>query len=136
MYICIYTDRPSKVPVRSDKTVYLLHKMEMVTPGAGVRHELGGDIADHELQGAIAVHATCYEKSTKLLALRNANVCYDQKYYSASRRTLTKPMMFLSKSILKQELVLLAYISIHSNREFILPNILQGMGIFTVVIGL
>ena len=68
MYKLLSLDVNGKLPILPMK-VYLLHKMEMVDPVAGILHELGGRVAEHSLQGVVAVHATCYEKSTKLLGI-------------------------------------------------------------------
>lgn len=74
------------------------------------------------------VHATCYEKSTKLLALQNSNAYWDKALYSPERRTLTKPLMMFSRRGLRQELLMLSYLAISTNRELIIPNVLLGMG--------
>lgn len=42
-----------KIHIRDEK-VYLLHKMDKVTPGAGIRFELGGEVAAQELQDVVA----------------------------------------------------------------------------------
>ena len=60
------TDVNGKLPILPMR-VYLLHKMEEVDRAAGILHELGGTVAEQALEGVVAVHATCYEKSTKLL---------------------------------------------------------------------
>lgn len=51
------------------KPTLLLHKVEDNSVN-GVRFELGGVAAQEELGSAIAVHATCYEKTSKLHVLK------------------------------------------------------------------
>ena len=53
LYVGLLTDVRGKVEIRPEK-VLLLHKMEKVTPGAGIRFELGGEIAAQELGSAVA----------------------------------------------------------------------------------
>lgn len=76
------------------------------------------------------VHATCYEKSTKLTGLKATNAFWNIEYYDPYRRTLTKPVMFRSTvKELKKELLALAHLALHSNRTLILPNVLLGTGV-------
>ena len=36
------------------------------------------------------VHATCYEKATKLLVLQTVNAYWDKQYYDINKKTITK----------------------------------------------
>ena len=47
----------------------LLDKIDDISK-KGIHHELGGKIAFRELNTSVGVHSTCYESSTKLLALK------------------------------------------------------------------
>lgn len=98
-----------------------------------------------------SAHATCYEKATKLMALKvimahhalsiimimhhshhhggdgqAGNLYWNFNYYDPLRRTITKPLMVLSKRQLREELSVLAYLAMASNRTLIVPNILVG----------
>lgn len=154
-------------PIHPQKAL-LLHKMDRVSNN-GILFELGGRIAKAEFRDAIAGHATCYEKSTKLMALKGlnrlmygchayssvyalmytllhygdvyfysdiqqhihiaGNLYWNFKYYDPMRRTLTKPLMMLSRRQLRQEIISLAYLAVATNRTLILPNPLIGVGI-------
>ena len=96
----------------------------------GVRFELGGSAARQVLGDAVAVHATCHEGSTKLHALRAANAywSFGSDYYAPGRRTLTKPLLALSKRALREELRALAWLALNTNRSLIIPNVLIGVG--------
>ncbi len=47
-------------------------------------------MAAEEINDAVGVHATCYEKSTKLFGLKAANAYWNFKYYDPNRPTITK----------------------------------------------
>ena len=95
----------------------------------GVRFELGGQAAREVLGDAVAVHATCHEGSTNLNALRASNAFWHfGGYYDPQRRTLTKPLMALSKRALREELRALAWLALATNRSLIVPNVLIGVG--------
>jgi len=53
-----------------------------------------------------------------------ANAFWNPFYYHPLRRTLTKPLLFLSPGQLLQELRALLYLAAASNRSLILPNVL------------
>jgi hypothetical protein len=105
----------------------LLDKIDMVRHN-GIRWELGGEVAASELGDAVAVHATCHERQTKLLGLKASNSFWNAAYFDPDRRTITKPIMFLSLRALRQELYTLAYLAIKTNRTLIIPNVLIGVG--------
>ena len=94
----------------------------------GIAFELGGRVAERELEGAIAVHSTCYEGSSKLLALRAANAYHNPKHFDSERRTLVKPLMSMTPESLYKEIASLAFLSIKTNRSLIIPNIILGSG--------
>ena len=106
--------------------------------------ELGGEVARQELKDVVAVHATCYEGYTKLLVLKACNAFYSDPYYHIGgnqkrakdvsgrpvvegRRTITKPLMFLSRKELLSEIKSLAFLALATNRSILLPNILIGV---------
>ncbi len=104
----------------------LLDKMHKIYPDNPVRVELGGWLARRDLQSAVAVHATCYEGSMKLQGLKASNAFYNPHYYNPLRRTLTKPLMMISKQSLREELRTLAHLSVLTNRSLLVPNLLLG----------
>ena len=63
-----------------------------------------------------------------MLALQASGAYWDKDYYSPERKTITKPLMMLSKRQLRAELLMLIYIAINTNRALIIPNVLIGMG--------
>ena len=75
-YIGVDSDRNRRAIVHRDLLVPLLDKIEYYSPDH-IRFELGATAAREELKDAIAVHATCYEGSTKLLALKAVNAFWD-----------------------------------------------------------
>lgn len=64
--------------------------------------------------------------STKLLGLKASNAFWNPRYYDPRRRTLTKPLMVLSRRQLLHELQTLAFLAVRSNRTLIVPNVLIG----------
>jgi len=107
----------------------LLHKVENYN-GHGIRFELGGVAALEEIGTAVAVHATCYEKTSKLHALKAANAFWADEYYAPTKKTLTKPLMLrTSVQDLLDEVRALAYVALRTNRSLIIPNILLGTGL-------
>jgi len=120
-------------PVLAQQAV-LLDKTKERSP-RGIAFELGGDVARGELKDAIAVHATCYEGQTKLLALKAANAFNNPFYYDPNRRTLTKPLMHVTPDMMYKEIATLTYIAIKTNRTLILPNVLLGSGARDEVLG-
>lgn len=73
------SDQNKRANVRRELLAPLLDKIEYYSPNH-IRFELGAMAAREELKGAIAVHATCYEGSTKLLALKAVNAFWDIRY--------------------------------------------------------
>mmetsp|Transcript_29431 Transcript_29431/g.49682 ORF Transcript_29431/g.49682 Transcript_29431/m.49682 type:complete len:466 (-) Transcript_29431:695-2092(-) len=112
------------------KEVLLLHKVEGYNDH-GVRFELGGNVALEEVGTAVAAHATCYEKTSKLYALKAVNAFWNSAgYYMPSKRTLTKPLMIHeSREQLLDEVKALMYIALKTKRSLIIPNILIGVGL-------
>lgn len=64
--------------------------------------------------------------STKLLGLKSCGAFNNPHYYNPARRTITKPLMALSRRQLAEELDALAFLALHSNRSLIVPNVLIG----------
>jgi hypothetical protein len=58
-----------------------------------------------------------------------SNAYWNFAYYDPNRLTITKPLMALSGYQLRQELALLAYLAIATNRALIVPNVLVGVGV-------
>ena len=112
---------------RHPEKVLLLDKVEHRKEWNGISFELGGEIARRELHDAVAAHATCYEGSTKLLVMKAINAFYSPSYYNPQRRVITKPLMFITKEALLQEIKSLAYLALLTNRSLLLPNILIGI---------
>ena len=69
-------DDNQRARVRREFLTPLLDKIEYYSPNH-IKFELGASAARSELKDAIAVHATCYEGSTKLLALKAVNAFWD-----------------------------------------------------------
>ena len=129
---------------RLPQKVLLLDKIEHRKEFNGMSFELGGEVARQELKDVVAVHATCYEGYTKLLVLKACNAFYSDPYYHIGgnqkrakdvsgrpvvegRRTITKPLMFLSRKELLSEIKSLAFLALATNRSILLPNILIGV---------
>lgn len=107
------------------QTMVLLDKIDDIAM-RGIHFELGGDLARKELKEAVGVHATCYEGATKLFALKAVNAFWTKGYHNPSRRTITKPILFVSPPKLRDELASLAYLASRTNRSMIIPNIFLG----------
>jgi hypothetical protein len=73
---------------------------------------------------SIAVHTTCYEKSTKVMGLKATNAFWNPKYYDPLRRTITKAILYLSESQLLDEVRSLIWLGLRTDRAVIVPNIL------------
>lgn len=112
------------------KLALLLHKVEDYNDH-GVRFELGGSIALEEVGQAVAAHATCYEKTSKLYALKAVNAFWNAAgYYRPLKKTLIKPLMVVSsREQLLDEIRALCYIAAVTERSLIIPNILIGVGL-------
>ena len=116
-------------PVLYNTSVLLLDQTEFHYKNK-YRFELGGDVARQEIGHAVAVHATCYEKTSKLLGLKAANAFWNVNYFTSPKRTLTKPLMTTNDlSELLREVRVLVYLAIKSNRSLIIPNVLIGSGL-------
>lgn len=70
--------------------VLLLHHINLMLTTHGKLFQLGGEVAANEIRDAVGVHATCYERATKLLGLKAANAYWNFMNYDPNRRTLTK----------------------------------------------
>jgi hypothetical protein len=101
--------------------------MYKITPSNPILHELGGEVSSDVMKEAVAVHATCHEKTMKLLALISSNCFWKRNYFDPTRKTVTKPLMFLSRYTMLEELKTLSYLALLSNRSVLIPNILIGM---------
>ena len=107
------------------QTMVLLDKIDDIAM-RGIHFELGGGLAHTELKDAVGVHATCYEGATKLFALKAVNAFWTKGYHNPSRRTITKPILFVSPAKLRDELASLAYLATRTNRSVIIPNVFLG----------
>lgn len=109
--------------IKQESAVLLdkIYKFEHLTT-----YELGGEAAVQVLQdrGAAAVHTTCYEQKTKVMGLKAANAYWNPLYYEPSRRTITKPLLFVTERQLRWEVRDLLYLGLALNRSVIIPNIL------------
>jgi hypothetical protein len=83
-------------------------------------------------RGAVAAHATCYEKDTKMMALKAVNAFWNPYYYDPNRRTLTKQLIYVSEIQLRDEIRSLVYLAKVSNRSLIIPNVLGKDDMSTV----
>jgi hypothetical protein len=115
-------------PGNSTVLIDKIHKYE------DTRIELGGAQAEVMLRDrqAIAAHATCYEKDTKMMALKAANAFWNPYYYDPTRRTLTKQLLYVSEEQLRDEIRSLVYLAKISNRSLIVPNVLGRDDMSTV----
>lgn len=88
--------------------------------------ELGGGAMEAFLdaQKSVAMHTTCYEKSTKVMGLKAANAFWNPKYYDPLRRTLTKQLLFLDDFRLLDEMRSLVWLAYATGRAVIVPNVL------------
>lgn len=75
-------------------------------------------------QQSIAMHTTCYEKSTKVMGLKATNAFWNPKYYDNLRPTLTKQLIYINDEQLLQEVQTLVWLAMRTNRALIIPNIL------------
>eukprot|EP00981_Chlorochromonas_danica_P013934 scaffold7111_cov187-Ochromonas_danica.AAC.6 len=90
------------------------------------RQTMGKNARDvGQLSGPVtAVHTTCYEQKTKVMGLKAVNAFWNPFYYDPTRRTITKPLIFLTEEELRDEVRSLFYLAIATNRSIILPNLL------------
>jgi len=93
--------------------------------------ELGGEAVADMLIGmrSIAMHSTCYEKSTKVMGLKASNAFWNPKYYAALRPTITKQLLYVDDKQLLDEVRSLVWLSIVTKRSLIIPNVLASQGI-------
>ena len=100
--------------------------MDKLTLHNGIVHELGGMVIGDLLHRAhsVAIHTTCYEKSTKVMGLKAANAFWNPRYYDQLRPTLTKQLLYFSDKQLLDEVKALLWLAKESGRDLILPNIL------------
>lgn len=115
----------------SNTTAPLLDKLVL---NYGTVMELGGELMQNFLleKHSIAMHATCYEKSTKVMGLKAANAFWNPRYYDPLRKTITKPILFTDELNLLDEVRSLIWLAIETERSLIIPNILGSESIKTV----
>ena len=115
----------------STETAPLLDKLVI---REGHTMELGGEAIQSYIDAkrSIAMHTTCYEKSTKVMGLKAANAFWNPRYYDPLRRTITKQLLFISQDQLLDEVRSLVWLAMTTERALILPNILgyENMGVF------
>lgn len=93
----------------------------------GNAYELGGELMSSFLQThrSLAVHATCYEKSTKVHGLRVAGGFWSPRHYDPHRRTITAPLLWQnSEAALLAEVRTLAALAVLLDRALIIPNLI------------
>mmetsp|Transcript_15449 Transcript_15449/g.31226 ORF Transcript_15449/g.31226 Transcript_15449/m.31226 type:complete len:361 (+) Transcript_15449:2-1084(+) len=107
----------------STETAPLLDKLVL---REGNTMELGGNAIQGYLdeKRSIAMHTTCYEKSTKVMGLKAANAFWNPKYYDPLRRTITKQLIYINDEQLLDELRSLVWLALSTDRALIIPNIL------------
>jgi hypothetical protein len=107
----------------SNYTAPLMDKMIM---NYGIGMELGGEAIQSFLlqSNAIAVHTTCYEKSTKVMGLKAANAFWNPRYYDPLRRTITKQLLYINDLQLLDDVRSLIWLAMTTKRALIVPNIL------------
>lgn len=115
----------------SNYTAPLMDKL--VLKGGSVM-ELGGEaVADFLFeQKSVAMHTTCYEKSTKVMGLKAANSFWNPRYYNALRPTLTKQLLYVDDFRLLDEVRSLVWLAMTTGRSLVLPNILGPETLTTV----
>ena len=115
----------------SSTTTPLLDKLVL---REGNTMELGGEAvqAYSNAHHSIAMHTTCYEKSTKVMGLKATNAFWNPRYYDPLHRTITKQLLYISSDQLLDEVRSLVWLALNTKRSLILPNILgdEKMGIF------
>lgn len=107
----------------SNSTAPLLDKLVF---HQGSLMELGGEAVSSFLYAkkALAMHTTCYEKSTKVMGLKATNAFWNPRYYDPLRNTLTKQILYTSDLDLLDEVRSLVWLAIETRRSLIIPNIL------------
>lgn len=88
--------------------------------------ELGGELLAKFLaeKGTIAMHATCYEQSTKVHGLRAAAAFWNPRHYDPLARTLTKVLVYVSEQQILEEVRSLIFLAMATGRRLIVPNII------------
>jgi hypothetical protein len=88
--------------------------------------ELGGELLAKFLaeKGTIAMHATCYEQSTKVHGLRAAAAFWNPRHYDPLVKTITKVLLYQSEQQILEEVRSLIYLAISTGRKIIIPNII------------
>ena len=88
--------------------------------------ELGGEVvqAYSNTHNSIAMHTTCYEKSTKVMGLKATNAFWNPRYYDPLHRTITKQLVYTTSAALLEEVRSLVWLALSTKRSLILPNIL------------
>ncbi len=96
--------------------------------------ELGGELMAGFLhsQKSIAMHTTCYEKSTKVMGLKATNSFWNPRYYDPLRPTITKQLLFTDSNQLLDEVRSLVWLAISTGRSLIIPNILGSEDMGTI----
>lgn len=92
----------------------------------GNLYELGGELMLQALraQKALAMHTTCYEKSTKVMGLKASSAFWNPRYYDSHRRTITKQLLFADEDQLREEVRSLVWLAMVTGRSLIIPNVL------------
>jgi hypothetical protein len=88
--------------------------------------ELGGELMESFLVNhhSLALHTTCYEKSTKVMGLKAGNAFWNPRYYDPLTRTITKQLIFINEAQLLDEVRSLVWLALVTERSLIVPNIL------------
>jgi hypothetical protein len=115
----------------SNYTAPLMDKLVM---NHGNVMELGGELMESFLlkHRSLAMHTTCYEKSTKVMGLKAANSFWNPRYYDSLRKTITKPLLFVNENQLLDELRSMIWLAINTERSVIVPNILGAESISVI----
>jgi hypothetical protein len=115
----------------SNATAPLLDKLVL---NHGNVMELGGELMENFLMKhqSLAMHTTCYEKSTKVMGLKASNSFWNPRYYDSLRKTITKQILFKNDGQLLDEVRSMVWLAIATERSLILPNILGSESIHTI----
>lgn len=100
----------------------------------GTAVELGGHRTAFllEKERSIAVHTTCYEKSTKVMGLKAANAFWNPRYYDQLAPTLTKQLLYVNELQVLDEVRSLVYLAVSTGRNLMLPNLLGHEQVHTL----
>lgn len=107
----------------SNNTAPLLDKAVLKQ---GLQLELGGEIMQNFLEEhhSIAMHATCYEKSTKVMGMKASSAFWNPRYYDPRQPTITKQILYFDDRQLLEEVRSLVWLAMSTHRAVIIPNIL------------